>query len=142
MTSAEPRIEMTDEPRPEDNAAIVDVLVAHNNKVGVPLDRRPLTIILRDAEGRIEGGIVGRTQWGWLHVETLALPAGRRGQGLGTRLLRMAEEEARRRGCHHVYLTTLSWQAKPFYEKLGYREYGRLDDFPKGHQRHHMMKAL
>lgn len=142
MATAEPAIELTDQPRPEDNAAIVDVLVAHNNKVGVPLDRRPLTLILRDAEGRVEGGIVGRTQWGWLHVETLALPSGQRGRGLGTRLLEMAEDEARRRGCHHVYLTTLSWQAKPFYEKLGYREYGRLDDFPKGHQRHHMMKAL
>jgi GNAT superfamily N-acetyltransferase len=142
MTNSEPTIELTDAPRPEDNAAIVDVLVAHNNKVGVPMDRRPLTIILRDGAGRIEGGIVGRTQWGWLHVETLALPPGRRSQGLGTRLLQMAEDEARRRGCHHVYLTTLSWQAKPFYEKLGYREYGRLDDFPRGHQRHHMMKAL
>lgn len=142
MTQVEPTIELTDQPRPEDNAAIVDVLIAHNDKVGVPLDRRALTIILRDAEGRIEGGIVGRTQWGWLHVETFALPPGRRGQGLGTRLLAMAEAEARARGCHHVYLTTLSWQAKPFYEKHGYHEYGRLDDFPLGHQRHHMTKAL
>ena len=140
--ASEPTIELTDQPRPEDNAAIVEILVAHNDKVGVPLDRRALTIVLRDAEGRIEGGVVGRTQWGWLHVEILALPPGRRGQGLGTRLLQMAEDEARVRGCHHVYLTTLSWQAKPFYEKLGYREYGRLDDFPRGHCRHHMKKAL
>jgi GNAT superfamily N-acetyltransferase len=141
MSPTEPIIELTDAPTPELNAAITAVLTEYNKKV-VPYDRRPLTIVVRDADGHVEGGIVGRTQWGWLLVEIFALPEGRRGQGLGQRLLQMAEDEARRRGCHHAYLTTMSWQAKPFYEKLGYREYGRLDDFPTGHCRHHMMKAL
>ncbi len=137
-----PEPELTDRPRPEDEAAIVAGLTSHNGKVGVPLDRRPLTILLRDAAGAVEGGLVGKTQWGWLHVETFFVPEVRRGRGLGQRLLAMAEEEARRRGCTNVHLTTLSWQAKPFYEKLGYREFGRLEDFPPGHKRHFMTKAL
>jgi GNAT superfamily N-acetyltransferase len=67
-----------------------------------------------------------------------------RGQGYGERMLAAAEDEARRRGCAHAHLDTLSFQARPFYEKLGYRVYGVLDDFPAGteYKRYYMVKDL
>jgi len=65
-----------------------------------------------------------------------------RGQGLGRRLIGLAEDEARRRGCRHAYLDTTSFQARPFYEKLGYRLWGQLEDFPQGHTRYFLQKAL
>jgi hypothetical protein len=46
-----------------------------------------------------------------------------------------AEEEAIRRGCCHAYLDTFDFQAPGFYRKLGYSEWGVLEDFPPGHQR-------
>jgi hypothetical protein len=52
------------------------------------------------------------------------------------------EVEARRRGCHSAYLDTFDYQARPFYEKLGYVVFGTLEDYPKGHQRFYMMKKL
>ena len=53
-----------------------------------------------------------------------------------------AEAEARKRGIRNVYLDTFSFQAPGFYKKLGYREFGKLKDFPPGHTRHWMTKAL
>ena len=41
-----------------------------------------------------------------------------------------------------VYLYTFSFQAPGFYRKLGYREFGKLNDFPKGQSRYWLNKAL
>ena len=47
-----------------------------------------------------------------------------RGQGLGTYLMQLLEEEAKRLGYHYVYLWTST--AILFYEKLGYKECHRV----------------
>jgi hypothetical protein len=52
-----------------------------------------------------------------------------------------AETEGRRRGCSAVWLDTFEFQARPFYEKLGYRLFGTLD-FPAGFKRFFLQKAL
>ena len=53
-----------------------------------------------------------------------------------------AEEEARRRGCRAVVLYTISFQAPGFYEKRGYREFGRIACGPPGTSRIFMVKDL
>ena len=65
-----------------------------------------------------------------------------RGQGYGEKLLLRAEEEARSRGVKNVFLDTFSFQAPDFYQKLGYRVFGELVDFPPGHTRHYLTKRL
>jgi len=65
-----------------------------------------------------------------------------RGAGLGRRLIKQAEEEAVRRGCRGVWLDTFSWQARGFYEKLGYSVFGTIDDYPPGHQRFFLKKVI
>ena len=52
-----------------------------------------------------------------------------------------AEALARERGCHSAWLDTFSFQARGFYEKLGYQEFGRLD-YPPDHYKHFMRKPL
>src|SRR6516165_7091346 len=42
---------------------------------------------------------------------------------------------------HSAWLDTFSFQARGFYEKLGYEEFGRLD-YPPGHHRHFLRKRL
>jgi hypothetical protein len=59
-----------------------------------------------------------------------------------TKLVRAMEAEAVGRGCHSAFLDTFSYQARPFYEKLGYEVFGALDDYPRGLQRFYMRKRL
>lgn len=135
-------ITLTDSPRPEDVQVIEQGLVAFNAIKGVQLDWITLDIFIRDPGGRILGGLTGGTYWGWLHVGRVWLSKEIRGQGLGSCLLAMAEEEAFKRGCRHCYLDTTSFQALPFYQKQGYILYSQLDDFPSGHSRYFLKKDL
>lgn len=102
----------------------------------------PLCIVLRDETGATLGGLIGDTFYGWLSVSLMYLREDLRGQGYGEKLLLRAEEEARLRGVKDVFLDTFSFQAPGFYQKLGYRIFGELVDFPPGHTRHFMTKHL
>lgn len=91
-----------------------------------------LDAFVRDSAGTILGAVTAHTTWDWLSIELVWLDERLRGRGYGARLMRAVEEEARRRGCAHVRVTTYCFQAPGFYERLGYRVVGRLDDFPPG----------
>lgn len=101
-----------------------------------------LTVVGRADDGRIMGAALGEAGRGWLHVSVLWVDEPFRGQGLGTELLAAMEAEGRRRGCHSAYLDTFSYQARPFYEKLGYEVFGTLEDYPPSHQRFFLRKRL
>ena len=123
----EPDLTLTDQPDPGLRDAITAIFRAHSAAHGLPVDFHPLAVELR-RDGVLLGGLNGRTGRGWLYVELLALPMDAHGQGLGRRLMAMAEAEAVRRGCQGAFLNTIAFQAPGFYEKLGYREFGRLVD--------------
>jgi ribosomal protein S18 acetylase RimI-like enzyme len=78
----------------------------------------------------------------YLHVDLLFVPENMRRAGIGRRLLTDAEAESLRRGCHAVWLDTFSFQARGFYERLGYTVYGTLEDYPAGHSRFFLTKRL
>ena len=101
-----------------------------------------LNIVEYDENGDIIGGILGGTYWGWMYVDILWVHESHRYQGIGSKLLRKAEKEAIRRGCHHVHLDTMSWQAPEFYKKHGYEVIGILPDIPSGNQKYLLMKTL
>lgn len=130
------------QPSREDALAVHEFLRRHNESRIGAVNRAPLTVIARDADGSVVGGVHAETMHGWLHVTTLAVAEEWRGKGIGTRLLRAVEEEGRRRGCANVWLDTFSFQAQPFYERAGYRVFGVLEDFPPGETRYFMTKGL
>ena len=103
---------------------------------------RPLSVLARDSDGQLQGGLMGSTYWGWLSISTLWVAPSFRAAGLGSKLVAEAEAEALRRGCHHSTVATFSFQAQPFYEKLGYSVFAALDDFPRGHRKIFLQKAL
>ncbi len=70
------------------------------------------------------------------------MPDALRGLGLATQLIAMAEEEARRRGCHAAWLDTLNPMALPLYQRLGYEVFGELKDYPVGNNRFFLQKKL
>jgi GNAT superfamily N-acetyltransferase len=97
---------------------------------------------LEDDGGNAIGGVTGYSRWGWLFLASVAVPAELRGQGWGRRLIAAAETTAAQRGCRYVWFDTYSFQARPFYEKLGYQVFGQLPDHPPGHTRFFMFKTL
>jgi len=135
-------VTLTDTPTAADLDRIEEGLTRFNEERWAPVDWRRLAVLVRDADGQVIGGLNGNTMWGWLFVEHLWLPEGLRGQDLGTQLMQIAEAEARRRGCRHALLDTFSFQAQGFYEKLGYRVFARLDDYPGTNTRSYLVKDL
>jgi len=114
---------------------------------GDPVDAGPrdygrLSWIVRAPDGSIVGGLLAARVWGWLQIDALWVDEPLRGRGLGSRLLRQAEQMAASQGCTHALLGTFDFQARGFYEKHGYRVYGQLDGFPTGHIHYHMAKPL
>ena len=127
----------------EDSArkAILEPLVAYNDSKTGGNDYRPLAFAIDDEHGNVIGGLSGRTVYGWLLIELVFVPEPLRGQGLGTELMRRAEAEAAARGCHSAWLDTFEFQARGFYERLGYSCFGELKNYPAG-SLYFMSKAL
>ena len=117
-------------------------LNAHSADLGLPGDWTPRYILGRDPEGAIKAGIRFFTVFEWMFVHLLWVAEPYRGHGVGSRLIADAEQEARERRCRGAYLDTFTFQAPKFYERLGYREFGRLDDFQPGHSRIWFAKRL
>jgi GNAT superfamily N-acetyltransferase len=103
---------------------------------------QPLAVFARDGNGALVGGIYAHVNWTWLHVSLVWVDERRRHQGLGSRLLDAIESAGIERGCTQAHLDTFSYQARPFYERHGYRVFATLDDYPPGHQRFYMRKTL
>ena len=121
---------------------IREALKQYNNESVGEDGHTPLNIVEYDENGNIIGGIIGGTYWGWMYVDILWVHENHRHKGIGSKLLIEAEKEAIRRGCHHVHLDTMSWQAPDFYKKLGYEIIVILPDIPNGNQKYLLMKAL
>ena len=102
----------------------------------------PLAIFLRDGRGALLGGAVGHVWGGWLDLSLLWVAEPLRGRGYGKKLLGAAEDEAKAQGCRGVFLSTFSFQAKPFYERLGYEVIADMPDYPAGHTYHLLKKVL
>jgi GNAT superfamily N-acetyltransferase len=131
----------TDVPDDATRAAIVAPLAAYNKSQAGRYDARPLIIAIEEA-GTVVGGLWGRTAYDWLFVELLFVPEPLRRQGLGSDLMRRAEHEALARGCHNAWLDTFEFQARGFYERLGYTCFGELADYPAGFSRYFLKKPL
>ena len=140
---AETMITLTDAPDDDERAVITDGLRAYNEAQAGAWDGRPLAILARDPETKkVVGGLLGRTSLGLLRVDTFFLPEVSRRNRLGSRILAMAEEEGRRRGCTRALLSTLHFQAPGFYLKQGWEVAARIDCEPPGHTRFLMTKKL
>jgi GNAT superfamily N-acetyltransferase len=101
-----------------------------------------LCFVLQGAEEETVGGIIAATHWDWLYIDLMWLKEEFRDQGYGSRLLALAEEKGSELGAKNAYLDTFSFQALDFYKKHGYQVFGKLEDFPIGHQRYYLTKKL
>jgi predicted N-acetyltransferase YhbS len=135
-------LEITETPTERDEIALTEAIIAYSETFAGSRDGRQFGLVVRDAAGAVTGGLWARPQWGLLFIETLILPETLRRGGLGTRLMRMAEQEASNRGYAGVFLDTFTFQARPFYERLGYTVFAVIKDYPPGHSRFMLAKRL
>jgi len=126
-----------------DPFAVLNAMLSEFNieQVG-PANHVPLWLFARDPSGKVQGGVRGQTYWSWCTIDLLSVAEPYRRQGIGSRLLAKTEEIARARGCVGIRLDTTSFQAPDFYQRHGYTEFGRIEDYPPGHTRHWFMKRF
>lgn len=136
-------LELSAHPSAGDVQVLSDGIERFNQSTPFGADRTkvPLAVWLR-RDGEVAGGAYGDTHYGWLYLSSLWIDEAFRGRGWGRALVERFESEGISRGCHGAWVDTYDFQAPHFYERLGYREFGRLDDFPSGSARHFYWKPL
>jgi GNAT superfamily N-acetyltransferase len=138
----EPILTVTDTIGPEAQGVIDDGLHQFNIATSGIDDWQALGAFAVDPRTqKVLGGLTGRTSLGLLFIDVFFLPEDLRGGGLGSRILRMAEDEAKRRGCTAAMLVTISFQAPGFYKRNGWAIFGEIESKP-GISRVFMTKAL
>lgn len=135
---------LPDEPTAEESKQILKLLLDFNALHTAHLIERPdLGILLRDPDTfEIIGGLYAVDEYNWLFIKYLVVSEALRGQGFGTRLMAEAERVARERECAGIFLDTFDFQAKPFYLKLGFEQFGELEGDAQTPRRFFLKKLL
>ena len=131
-----------DAPGSDVSRALGDGLTQHALPYTGVAGFRPLAALLRDERGELVGGVYGHVNWTWLSIGLVWVAEPLRRGGHGRSLIEAIEDAARTRGCRSAHLDTFSYQARPFYERLGYELFATLDDYPPGHHRYFLKKTL
>ncbi|MFA5828698.1 MAG: GNAT family N-acetyltransferase [Candidatus Shapirobacteria bacterium] len=116
----------------EDRKILVDGMLAYHASKGHPRKKDVFSIVLRDQSDKLLGCVLASVLWNGMEIDSLWVDESIRKQGWGRKLMAAVEAEGTKRGCTFSYTNTFTWQAPEFYEKLGYKLYGKLEDFPKG----------
>ena len=126
------RLVVEDEPDPLDLALLEERLAAAAvAAVGVG-DEQEFGIFARDDEGRVVAGASGSTWGGCAQVHAVWVDDSLRGRGVARELLAHVDALARQRGCRLVMGITYDVLTAGFYDRLGYRTVGLIENCPAG----------
>lgn len=142
MTVAQIAYETTDQPSPQDEAAVDTGLHASNRAAAEIHTIRLLACFARLPSGELIGGAIGRTWGQCCELQQLWVRDEFRLRGVGRQLMARLEAEAIRRGCAQIYLETLSFQAPAFYQRLGFKTACTFAGFPNGITKSIMRRSL
>ena len=98
--------------------------------------------VASDDQNNVRAVLTADVLWDWAYIDELWVCPRARGSGLGRRLMQLAEDFAGAQGLQGIWLWTQSWQAEDFYRQLGYEEFTRFENFPRGHARIGFRKQL
>jgi GNAT superfamily N-acetyltransferase len=134
---------LTVEPHdPAVQQTLSDAIVAFSRaKVGRPEPIR-FQVLARSRDDALVGGAAAKFHFDVLFLDDLWVEEGLRGTGLGTELMQAFEAHGRTLGAKLAWLDTMSWQARPFYEKLGYAVFGELPYSGGRHTQFFLRKML
>jgi len=128
------QIQIRDDERPDLDAFLEEQIYRFNAAATGIHDGLLLNAAVEDGSGAVVAGITGHTWGGCCVITRLWVDQSMRGARIGTGLMEAAECEAIRRGCRQMVLSTHSFQAAPFYERLGFRRVAVIPNYPQGHE--------
>ncbi|MET0091090.1 MAG: GNAT family N-acetyltransferase [Candidatus Thiodiazotropha sp.] len=111
------------EPRIDDLAPINEGLHAFGLQQTRGEKPRRVAIVCRSPQGSVIGGIIGHSLGPRFYLTQLWVEEARRGEGIGSTLVRYLETYAENRTCSDILVDTLNPQAVSFYQRLGYQVY-------------------
>lgn len=135
-------LNVTDRINKEDEDIIFRGLLKYNLSKLEDKNPKDLGVYVYDDLKKIVAGLIGDTHGNWLTVKFLWVSEEMRKKKIGSKILKEAEETARKRGCKYVFLDTFSFQAPEFYKKHGYIEKFVLDEYPVKGKRYYFTKIL
>ena len=128
---------------PSEQAAVTAGFAAHSEALNAPdYNKEHFKWLANDDSNSLRGVLTADRLWDWLYVDELWVCDSLRGAGIGRQLMELAEDFARQESVTGLWLWTQSWQAESFYRHLGYEEFTRFENFPKGYQRIGFRKYL
>jgi GNAT superfamily N-acetyltransferase len=94
-------------------------------------EEQEFAVLVRD-DGRIVAGASGAIWGGGCQVHVVWVDPPLRRHGLARLLMAEIESEARRQGCRLVMGLTYEVLTGDYYDRLGYRTVGVIEDYPTG----------
>jgi GNAT superfamily N-acetyltransferase len=125
-------LQIEEHPSDDELRQLVDGVRRYNRSLTGHERPRAAASILRDQEGRIVGGAHADLWGSSVHIAAMWVAESHRGKGYGSALLTAVEQYAASHGYVLSYLETTSFQARPFYERLGYTVFGELPGIAEG----------
>ncbi|WP_444996112.1 GNAT family N-acetyltransferase [Aliikangiella sp. IMCC44359] len=128
----------------EENVELFDELISgvrkYNHEIIGSESSIPLFVVTRDDNGKLTGGVSGRTIYKHFLISVVWVDKKLRNKGVGSLLMQRAEAEAKKRGCVAAQVDTLSFQAPMFYQKLGFKTVGKITGFSEHPERYFLLK--
>lgn len=114
----------------------------NNVSANIEVDDRIESNFLAFIDDLLIGGAIGFVEYNWYYLDLLYINKEYRNQDVGTNLIKKVEEYAKNKGLVGVRMETWDFQAKGFYEKLGYIKYAELKNHPPGATEYFLKKEL
>lgn len=83
-------------------------------------------------DDKLIGGAIGFIKYDWYFLDMLYIDEEYRKRNIGTSLINELENFARKEKLTGIRTDTWDFQAKGFYEKMGFKLFGKLKDCPLG----------
>lgn len=133
--TTDPVIEFVETPSDEQVEAVLSIISEAAEQQRPGGNYRDYGFLLRDEQGTIVGGLTGYVLYDWMFVQFLSVSEQLRGQGHGEKLIEAGTQWGRAHGLRGMWLDTFAFQSPDFYRRLGFIEFGAIEDHPAGSRR-------
>lgn len=107
--TGDPTLTLSRERDPKAEAVVTGGLHEFNKAASGRVDSQDLDVLVRDSDtGEIVGALLGHSSLGLFFLDLFYLPEHLRGAGHGSRIIALAEDEARQRGCTAAFVYTVT----------------------------------